>query len=96
MTDDDEDDLAEIEEAYLDANHTHFLLVDDGSQHVFGIEKKLKARLEKFLGDRSKLFESYCILPVGKGWSVMTFFQIHFHHFFNVIYKSMKQLSFMQ
>ncbi len=33
----------------LDPNHTHFILVDDGSDSNFGVEIKLRARLESEL-----------------------------------------------
>ena len=31
----------------LDPNHSHFILVDDGTQHKFGVEISLRARVEK-------------------------------------------------
>ena len=33
----------------LDPNHTHFILVDDGSESKFGVEIKFRARLENEL-----------------------------------------------
>ncbi|KAL8572120.1 hypothetical protein ACOMHN_052917 [Nucella lapillus] len=37
----------EDSEAYLDPNHTHFILVDNGTRHRFATEIKFRARLEK-------------------------------------------------
>ncbi|KAK3091760.1 hypothetical protein FSP39_022436 [Pinctada imbricata] len=34
-------------ECYLDPHHTHFILVDDGSQYKFGVEIEFRAKLEK-------------------------------------------------
>lgn len=31
----------------LDPNHSHFILVDNGTQHTFGVEIPFRARLEK-------------------------------------------------
>ena len=31
----------------LDPNHTHFLLVDDGSENAFGKEIEFRAKIEK-------------------------------------------------
>lgn len=33
-------------ESFLDPNHSHFILVDNASQHKFGIEIPFRARLE--------------------------------------------------
>ena len=33
----------------LDPNHTHFILVDDGSKNEFGVEIKFRAKLENEL-----------------------------------------------
>ncbi|KAI8729644.1 transient receptor potential cation channel subfamily M member 2 [Biomphalaria glabrata] len=35
----------------LDPNHTHFLLVDDGSEGMFGREIPFRSRFEKFISD---------------------------------------------
>ena len=33
-------------EAYLDPNHTHFILVDNGTEHKFATEIPFRAKLE--------------------------------------------------
>ena len=38
--------------AFLDDNHTHFLLVDDGSDGVFGTEIKMRTALERAICER--------------------------------------------
>ncbi|XP_021180116.2 transient receptor potential cation channel subfamily M member 2 isoform X1 [Fundulus heteroclitus] len=38
--------------ACLDNNHTHFLLVDDGTNGVYGREIELRARLEKYISGK--------------------------------------------
>ncbi|XP_069496552.1 transient receptor potential cation channel subfamily M member 2-like isoform X2 [Ambystoma mexicanum] len=37
----------------LDTNHTHFILVDDGSQGRYGVEIPLRTRLEKFISEQT-------------------------------------------
>ncbi|RXN16987.1 transient receptor potential cation channel subfamily M member 2 [Labeo rohita] len=37
----------------LDINHTHFLLVDDGTHGHYGVEIELRARLEKLISQQS-------------------------------------------
>lgn len=37
----------------LDNNHTHFLLVDDGTQGRYGVEIELRTRLEKCISGKS-------------------------------------------
>ncbi|XP_045910552.1 transient receptor potential cation channel subfamily M member 2 isoform X2 [Micropterus dolomieu] len=37
----------------LDNNHTHFLLVDDGTQGRYGVEIELRSRLEKYISGKS-------------------------------------------
>lgn len=37
--------------APLDPNHTHFILVDDGTTAKFGREIKFRAALERFISD---------------------------------------------
>ncbi|KAL3875817.1 hypothetical protein ACJMK2_033732 [Sinanodonta woodiana] len=46
------EDLVEIKEVPLDHNHTHFILVDDGSINKYGVEIELGARLEKFISKK--------------------------------------------
>ena len=37
-------------ESPLDPNHSHFILVDNGTQHQFAVEIPLRARLEAAIG----------------------------------------------
>ncbi|XP_038149242.1 transient receptor potential cation channel subfamily M member 2 [Cyprinodon tularosa] len=37
----------------LDNNHTHFLLVDDGTDGKYGVEIELRAKLEKYISSRN-------------------------------------------
>uniref|UniRef100_A0A673LHM8 Transient receptor potential cation channel subfamily M member 2 n=1 Tax=Sinocyclocheilus rhinocerous TaxID=307959 RepID=A0A673LHM8_9TELE len=62
----------------LDINHTHFLLVDDGTHGHYGVEIELRARLEKLisqqsLGNRAKIVCIICICttvrPNSHGYS---------------------------
>ncbi|XP_056610904.1 LOW QUALITY PROTEIN: transient receptor potential cation channel subfamily M member 2 [Triplophysa dalaica] len=46
----------------LDINHTHFLLVDDGTHKRYGVEIELRARLEKLISQQ----------PLGKRESEVT------------------------
>lgn len=54
----EEQGLANSEDVLLDPNHTHFILVDDGSQDMFGKEIEFRARLEAELR-RGKLPDQY-------------------------------------
>ena len=46
------DDLSLIRgTAPLDHNHTHFILVDNGTENQFGVEIKLRARLEEHISE---------------------------------------------
>jgi len=38
-------------ETFLNPNHSHFILVDDGSRHKFGGEIKFRASLQKEITD---------------------------------------------
>ncbi|KAM9254380.1 transient receptor potential cation channel subfamily M member 2 isoform 1-T1 [Dugong dugon] len=38
----------------LDSNHSHFILVDDGTHGRYGVEIPLRARLEKFISEQTK------------------------------------------
>lgn len=38
----------------LDNNHSHFILVDDGTHGRYGIEIPLRTRLEKFMSEQTK------------------------------------------
>ncbi|XP_028446835.1 transient receptor potential cation channel subfamily M member 2 isoform X4 [Perca flavescens] len=49
----------------LDNNHTHFLLVDDGTQGHYGVEIELRSRLEKCIsGKHLGNEESHMTIPV--------------------------------
>ncbi|PIO15819.1 hypothetical protein AB205_0199650, partial [Aquarana catesbeiana] len=37
----------------LDNNHTHFILVDDGTHGCYGVEIPLRTRLEKFISEQT-------------------------------------------
>lgn len=50
----------ESNRACLDPNHTHFILVDNGTTEKFGVEIALRSRLEKLLSMRK-------MDPTGKG-----------------------------
>ncbi|XP_062988393.1 transient receptor potential cation channel subfamily M member 2 isoform X1 [Elgaria multicarinata webbii] len=39
----------------LDSNHTHFILVDDGTHGKYGVEISLRTRLEKFISEQTKV-----------------------------------------
>ncbi|KAM6225119.1 transient receptor potential cation channel subfamily M member 2 isoform 2-T2 [Rhynchocyon petersi] len=38
----------------LDNNHSHFILVDDGTHGLYGVEISLRTRLEKFISEQTK------------------------------------------
>lgn len=38
----------------LDSNHSHFILVDDGTHGCYGLEIPLRTRLEKFMSEQTK------------------------------------------
>ncbi|XP_006876843.1 PREDICTED: transient receptor potential cation channel subfamily M member 2 [Chrysochloris asiatica] len=38
----------------LDSNHSHFILVDDGTHGQYGVEIRLRTRLEKFISEQTK------------------------------------------
>uniref|UniRef100_F6X3P3 Transient receptor potential cation channel subfamily M member 2 n=2 Tax=Macaca mulatta TaxID=9544 RepID=F6X3P3_MACMU len=38
----------------LDSNHSHFILVDDGTHGQYGVEIPLRTRLEKFMSEQTK------------------------------------------
>ncbi|XP_078214848.1 transient receptor potential cation channel subfamily M member 2 isoform X7 [Callithrix jacchus] len=38
----------------LDSNHSHFILVDDGTHGQYGVEIPLRTRLEKFISEQTK------------------------------------------
>jgi transient receptor potential cation channel subfamily M protein 2 len=37
--------------APLDPNHTHFILVDNGSEGIYGVEIEFRARLESYISE---------------------------------------------
>ncbi|XP_075793431.1 transient receptor potential cation channel subfamily M member 2 isoform X5 [Pelodiscus sinensis] len=39
----------------LDSNHSHFLLVDDGTHGRYGVEIPLRTRLERFISEQTKV-----------------------------------------
>ena len=36
----------------LDHNHTHFIMVDDGTEGIFGKEIEFRAQLERYLSEK--------------------------------------------
>lgn len=38
----------------LDSNHSHFILVDDGTHGCYWVEIPLRTRLEKFMSEQTK------------------------------------------
>ena len=38
----------------LDSNHSHFILVDDGTHGRYGVEIPLRTKLEKFISQQTK------------------------------------------
>ena len=42
----------EIQGSCIDNNHSHFLLVDDGTEGEYGGEIEFRARLQKFLANK--------------------------------------------
>ena len=49
-----------LREAPLDPNHTHFILVDDGTQHKYGAEIQLRAALEKEISNMEECGGKQC------------------------------------
>ncbi|XP_032628358.1 transient receptor potential cation channel subfamily M member 2 isoform X3 [Chelonoidis abingdonii] len=49
----------------LDSNHSHFILVDDGTHGRYGVEISLRTRLEKFISEQTKVKEGVAIkIPI--------------------------------
>ncbi|KAK3605984.1 hypothetical protein CHS0354_019664 [Potamilus streckersoni] len=46
------DELPKEKESFLDPNHSHFIMVDDGTQHKFATEITFRANLEKEVSQR--------------------------------------------
>ena len=46
---DDEIDRRSDEEASLDPNHSHFILVDDGSTNTYGADVMVRSQLERHI-----------------------------------------------
>lgn len=49
-----EEDVSEIQgrDVPLDHNHTHFLLVDDGTEGIFGGEIEFRSHLESYISEK--------------------------------------------
>eukprot|EP00116_Pleurobrachia_bachei_P019070 sb/3479332/ len=62
--------------AFLDPNHTHFLLADDGTQYSYGKEIEFRAALEQRLSEHfttdGALLPQICILVEGGPNSIKT------------------------
>ncbi|XP_048362343.1 transient receptor potential cation channel subfamily M member 2 isoform X1 [Sphaerodactylus townsendi] len=49
----------------LDSNHSHFILVDDGTHGKYGVEILLRTKLEKFISEQTKVKEGVAIkIPI--------------------------------
>ena len=70
-------------EAYLDPNHSHFLLVDNGTQHKYGVEISMRGAVERAIvehyrnsynlpGGESLTLPTICILVEGGPNSIAT------------------------
>ena len=59
--DEEEQQISSVIEAELDPNHTHFVLVDDGSNNIYGKEIEFRANLENELrkGKSDIYYENY-------------------------------------
>ena len=44
------EDKVKPRQSFLDPNHTHFILVDNGSQNQFAVEIPFRAKLEESIG----------------------------------------------
>ena len=42
----------QIQGSYIDNNHSHFLLVDDGTEGNYGVEIEFRARLQNCLANK--------------------------------------------
>uniref|UniRef100_A0A7N8XKB4 Transient receptor potential cation channel, subfamily M, member 2 n=1 Tax=Mastacembelus armatus TaxID=205130 RepID=A0A7N8XKB4_9TELE len=49
----------------LDNNHTHFLLVDDGTHGHYGVEIELRSRLEKCISENGATIPVVCVVLDG-------------------------------
>lgn len=49
----------------LDSNHSHFILVDNGTHGRYGVEIPLRSRLEKFISEQTKERGGEQSAPVG-------------------------------
>ena len=93
----DIDDLSHKEKrgvSPLDPNHTHFILVDGGSEGQFGKEIQFRAEFEKYLSAKMKMvnknnskqrFPSVELLPL--------LLHVHVHHAFSVFAMSEAQVD---
>ena len=50
--------------AFLDPNHTHFILVDDGSAGMYGTEIELRTRLEGAIAEESQLSDGTLLVTL--------------------------------
>ncbi|KAK9401047.1 transient receptor potential cation channel subfamily M member 2 [Crotalus adamanteus] len=49
----------------LDSNHSHFILVDDGTHGKYGVEIPLRTNLEKYISEQTKVKEGVAIkIPI--------------------------------
>ncbi|KAM3835803.1 LOW QUALITY PROTEIN: transient receptor potential cation channel subfamily M member 2 [Vipera latastei] len=49
----------------LDSNHSHFILVDDGTHGKYGVEIPLRTKLEKYISEQTKVKEGVAIkIPI--------------------------------
>ena len=44
--------MAKGKDVPLDHNHTHFIMVDDGTEGIFGKEIEFRAQLERYLSEK--------------------------------------------
>ncbi|WAR05106.1 TRPM2-like protein, partial [Mya arenaria] len=56
-----------INESFLDPNHSHFILVDDGTQHKFDIEIPFRAKLKKAIAEEKAVMVPNILLVLGGG-----------------------------
>lgn len=50
----------------LDPNHTHFILVDNGTTGQFGVEINLRSKLEKEISEQKVTKESSKFLEINR------------------------------
>ncbi|XP_022111614.1 transient receptor potential cation channel subfamily M member 2-like [Acanthaster planci] len=57
-------DTKNPKEVLLDPNHTHFILVDDGTVGSFGVEIKFRAKMEKEISEQKVYGNTNVSVPV--------------------------------